>query len=70
MSQVTCHMSHVTCHLPPVTNVNSHRPSPANSTVDWLQIQKSPYHGQKHFIFFLQLLNQLCNFDVLLDLES
>ena len=49
MSCVTCHMSHVTCHLPhvtfhltPVTDANSHQPSPADPffTVDWFQIQK------------------------------
>ena len=31
MSHIPCHMSHVTRHLPPVTNADSHTPSPADS---------------------------------------
>ena len=33
MWHVTCHITHVTCHLPPLTNANSHRPSPADSPI-------------------------------------
>ena len=32
-SHDTCPMSHVKSYLPPVTNANSHRPSPADSSI-------------------------------------
>ena len=81
MSQVTCHMSHVICPMSHVTFHLSLTPTatatdlplltPPLSTVDWFHIEKSLInHEQKTLLKLLLLLNQSCNFDVILELES
>ena len=60
MSQVTYHMPNVTCQVHPVTNANSHRPSPVNSPIIQSRLvpdQKKNFMDEKRIV------------DVLLDLE-
>ena len=72
MSQVTCHMSHVLCHPPPVTNDNSHRPSPADSSIIHSRLvpekkkknnNNNNNHGQRKIV---KMVLTSSNYDVLL----
>ena len=71
----TFHKSHVTCHLPPVTNANSLRPSPADSSIIHSTLVPDPKNklnnqGEKNIVKIVVSFEPIMQFYVLSDLES